>query len=72
MDPDIDFVTLLGQAGTGKTLLALAAGLVQTLDTKLYSEIIMTRATVSLLSGFLPGTDNRPLGLSTTTISLST
>ena len=29
MDPDIDFVTLLGTAGTGKTLLALAAGLAQ-------------------------------------------
>ena len=32
MNPEIDFVTLLGQAGTGKTLLALAAGLTQTLD----------------------------------------
>ncbi len=32
MDPDIDFVTLLGTAGTGKTLLALAAGLAQTMD----------------------------------------
>jgi PhoH-like ATPase len=37
MDPEIDFVTLLGQAGTGKTLLTLAAGLTQTLETKLYS-----------------------------------
>ncbi|NWG86367.1 MAG: PhoH family protein, partial [Hydrogenophilaceae bacterium] len=46
MDPEIDFVTLLGQAGTGKTLLTLAAGLTQTLESKIYSEIIMTRVTV--------------------------
>jgi PhoH-like ATPase len=42
MDPEIDFVTLLGQAGTGKTLLTLAAGLMQTLEYKVYTEIIMT------------------------------
>ena len=41
MDPEIDFITLLGQAGTGKTLLTLAAGLTQVLETKHYSEIIM-------------------------------
>ncbi len=46
MNPDIDFVTLLGQAGTGKTLLTLAAGLTQVLDEKRYSEIIVTRVTV--------------------------
>src|SRR5699024_7099430 len=38
MDPELDFVTLVGAAGTGKTLLALAAGLAQTLDDKLYRE----------------------------------
>jgi PhoH-like ATPase len=43
LDPDIDFVTILGPAGTGKTLLTLAAGLAQTLDTNRFSEIIMTR-----------------------------
>ncbi|MDV3254401.1 MAG: PIN domain-containing protein, partial [Lysobacter sp.] len=48
MDPEIDFVTLLGTAGTGKTLLALAAGLAQTMDQQRYREIIMTRATVSV------------------------
>src|SRR5690606_5013052 len=42
MNPAVDFVTLVGQAGTGKTLLALAAGLTQVLDEKRYSEIIMT------------------------------
>ena len=56
MDPDVDFVTLLGTAGTGKTLLALAAGLAQTMDQQRYREIIMTRATVSVGEdiGFLP------------------
>ena len=59
LDPDIDFVSLLGAAGTGKTLLTLAAGLVQTLDTKSYREIIMTRVTVPVGEdiGFLPGTE---------------
>ena len=59
MDPDLDFVTLLGTAGTGKTLLALAAGLAQVLDRALYREIIMTRVTVPVGEdlGFLPGTE---------------
>jgi PhoH-like ATPase len=59
MDPEIDFVSLLGTAGTGKTLLALAAGLAQTMDQQRYREIIMTRATVSVGEdiGFLPGTE---------------
>jgi PhoH-like ATPase len=63
MNPEIDFVTLLGQAGTGKTLLALAAGLTQTLETKLYSEIIMTRVTVPVGEdiGFLPGTEEEKM-----------
>ncbi|MGB0126328.1 MAG: PhoH family protein [Rhodocyclaceae bacterium] len=63
MDPDIDFVTLLGQAGTGKTLLTLAAGLTQTLETKLYSEIIFTRVTVPVGEdiGFLPGTEEEKM-----------
>ncbi|MCS6787242.1 MAG: PhoH family protein [Thiobacillaceae bacterium] len=63
MNPDIDFVTLLGQAGTGKTLLTLAAGLVQTLEEKRYSEIIMTRVTVPVGEdiGFLPGTEEEKM-----------
>lgn len=63
MNPEIDFITLLGQAGTGKTLLALAAGLMQTLETKLYSEIIITRATVPVGEeiGFLPGTEEEKM-----------
>ena len=63
MDPDIDFVTLLGTAGTGKTLLALAAGLAQTMDQQRYREIIMTRATISVGEdiGFLPGTEEEKM-----------
>jgi PhoH-like ATPase len=63
MNPEIDFVTLLGQAGTGKTLLALAAGLMQTLETKHYSEIIMTRVTVPVGEdiGYLPGTEEEKM-----------
>lgn len=64
MDPDIDFVTLTGTAGTGKTLMALAAGLTQVLDDRRYTEIIVTRATVSVGEdiGFLPGTEEEKMG----------
>ena len=64
MDPEVDFVSLLGQAGTGKTLLTLAAALTQVLDAKRYSEIIMTRVTVPVGEdiGFLPGTEEEKMG----------
>ena len=63
MDPEIDFVTILGQAGTGKTLLTLAAGLVQALEHNRYAEIIMTRVTIPLGEdiGFLPGTEEEKM-----------
>ncbi len=63
MNPDVDFVSLLGQAGTGKTLLTLAAALTQVLDSKIYSEIIMTRVTVPVGEdiGFLPGTEEEKM-----------
>lgn len=63
MDPEIDFVSLLGQAGSGKTLLTLASALTQTLDKKIYSEIIMTRVTVPVGEdiGFLPGTEEEKM-----------
>ena len=64
LDPEVDFVTLTGTAGTGKTLMALAAGLTQVLDERRYTEIIMTRATVSVGEdiGFLPGTEEEKMG----------
>ena len=63
MNPEVDFVSLLGMAGTGKTLLTLAAGLEQTLDKNLYREIIMTRVTVPVGEdiGFLPGTEEEKM-----------
>jgi PhoH-like ATPase len=63
MDPEVDFVSLLGAAGTGKTLLALAAGLAQVLDQNRYREIVMTRVTVPVGEdiGFLPGTEEEKM-----------
>ena len=63
MDPDIDFVTLMGTAGTGKTLLALAAGLAQAMDENRYKQIIVTRATISIGEdiGYLPGTEEEKM-----------
>ncbi|MBK8639154.1 MAG: PhoH family protein [Chromatiaceae bacterium] len=63
LDPDLDFVTLLGTAGTGKTLLALAAGLAQVLDKPVYKEIIVTRVTIPVGEdiGFLPGTEEEKM-----------
>jgi PhoH-like ATPase len=63
MDPNIDLVSLVGSAGSGKTLLSLAAGLTQTLDHNIYREIIMTRVTVPVGEdiGFLPGTEEEKM-----------
>lgn len=63
MDPEVDFVSLVGMAGTGKTLLTLASALTQTLDKNIYNEIIMTRVTVPLGEdiGFLPGTEEEKM-----------
>lgn len=64
MDPECDFVTLAGTAGTGKTLMTLAAGLSQVLDERRYSEIIVTRVTVPVGDdiGFLPGNEEEKMG----------
>ena len=63
MDPEIDFITIQGTAGTGKTLLTLAAALEQTVEQQLYKEVIMTRVTVSVGEdiGFLPGTEEEKM-----------
>jgi PhoH-like ATPase len=64
MDPDCDFVSLTGTAGTGKTLMTLAAALSQVLDERRYTEIIVTRVTVPVGEdiGFLPGTEEEKMG----------
>ncbi|RAP36789.1 phosphate starvation-inducible protein PhoH [Legionella quinlivanii] len=63
LDQDIDFVTLQGSAGTGKTLLTIAAGLTQVLDQNRYNEILMTRITIPVGEdiGFLPGTEEEKM-----------
>jgi PhoH-like ATPase len=63
MDPEIDFVSLQGIAGTGKTLLALAAGLHQVFEDRRYKEVIFTRITVPVGEdiGFLPGTEEEKM-----------
>ncbi len=63
MDPDCDFVTLTGSAGTGKTLMTLAAALSQVLDDRRYTEVIVTRVTVPVGEdiGFLPGTEEEKM-----------
>lgn len=63
MDTEIDFVTLLGPAGTGKTLLTIAAALQQTLEMGRFAEVIITRATIAVGEdiGFLPGTEEEKM-----------
>ena len=64
MDPDCDFITLTGTAGTGKTLMTLAAALSQVLDERRFTEIIVTRVTVPVGDdiGFLPGNEEEKMG----------
>ncbi|SIS76158.1 MAG: PhoH family protein [Thalassolituus maritimus] len=59
LDPDIHLVTLSGQAGSGKTILALAAAIEMTVATGQFRRIIATRSTRGLDEdiGFLPGTE---------------
>jgi len=59
MDPDIQVITMIGKAGCGKTLLAIAAGLEQTLENdKIYKKLVVSRPIQPLGNdiGFLPGT----------------
>lgn len=59
LDPDVHLVTLSGQAGSGKTILALAAAIEMTVATNHYRRIIATRSIQGIDEdiGFLPGTE---------------
>lgn len=63
MDPDVHLVNLVGSAGSGKTILALAAAIEMTVNTKMYRRIIATRSTQGLDEdiGFLPGTEEEKM-----------
>ncbi|MCG3729455.1 PhoH family protein [Vibrio cincinnatiensis] len=63
LDPDIDLVILTGAAGSGKTLLAMAAALEQTIERKMFDKIIVTRNTPDIGEsiGFLPGSEEEKM-----------
>ena len=57
LDPDIPFVTLVGIAGTGKTLLALASGLYNILENKVYDRLLVSKPVIPMGKdiGYIPG-----------------
>jgi PhoH-like ATPase len=63
LDPDVHLVSLTGSAGSGKTILALAAAIEMTANTRQYRRIIATRSTQGLDEdiGFLPGTEQEKM-----------
>lgn len=63
LDPDVNLVTLIGKAGTGKTLLAIAAGLQLTIDDKAYQRVLVSRPVIPMGKdiGYLPGAKNEKL-----------
>ncbi len=63
MDESVNLVTLVGKAGTGKTLLAIAAGLKMTLEERTYSRVLVSRPVIPLGKdiGYLPGQKNEKL-----------
>ncbi len=63
LDEDIDLVTLAGAAGTGKTYMALAAGLHQLYEERRFERIVITRETIAMGEeiGFLPGTEEEKM-----------
>ena len=65
LDPEISLVTLIGQAGTGKTLLALAAGLECVLHQERYEKLLVSRPVIPMGKdiGYLPGTKDEKMNL---------
>ncbi len=63
MNPEIQVVTLVGQAGTGKTLLALAAALEQVVERSIYKKIFVARPIIPMGKdlGYLPGGEKEKL-----------
>jgi PhoH-like ATPase len=63
LDDDVHLVSLVGKAGTGKTLLAIAAGLKMTLEDKRYSRVLVSRPVIPLGKdiGYLPGAKSEKL-----------
>jgi len=63
MDPEIKVITLVGKAGSGKTLCAIAAGLQQTLEEGIYKRLVVSRPIQPMGKdiGFLPGDVNEKM-----------
>lgn len=63
LDPEVSLVSLVGKAGTGKTLLAIAAGLKQTIEDKTYSRVLVSRPVIPMGKdiGYLPGSKDEKL-----------
>jgi len=63
LDPRVELISLVGQAGTGKTLMALAAGLYLVLEKKVYDRLLISRPIMPLGRdlGFLPGSKEEKL-----------
>jgi PhoH-like ATPase len=65
MDPEVSLVSLVGQAGTGKTLLAIAAGMASTIKSAKYEKLLVSRPVIPLGKdiGYLPGTKDEKMKL---------
>ena len=63
LDPSVQLVSMVGKAGTGKTLLAIAAGLKLTLEDKKYNRVLVSRPVIPLGRdiGYLPGAKDEKL-----------
>ncbi len=63
LDPRVELISMVGQAGTGKTLLALAAGLYLVLEKKVYDRLLISRPIMPLGRdlGYLPGSKEEKL-----------